>query len=119
LSKPCQASPGAEGIEELWAWSPTGARLALARVDGGSDNLFVIDPSDGSRRTVLRAGDGDLTALEWSPDGTEIAVAIGPHVELDVRQVLLLTLPRQMDELGVGADGDDLASHLREPVLLL
>ena len=74
MTRPCEATPGADGIEELWAWSPVGARLAYARVDGEDDKLFVIDPSDGSR-TLHLSGGGDRTALEWSPDGTRIAVA--------------------------------------------
>ena len=79
LTTPCDATPGADAIEELWAWSPVGARLAYARVDGETDELFVVDPSDG-RRTSLGTADGDLTALEWSPDGTRIAYADGGSV---------------------------------------
>ena len=74
LTAPCQTTPGAHGIQELWAWSPEGARLAYMRLDIPEDRLFVIDPTDGSR--ILRvSGGGDRTALEWSPDGTRIAVA--------------------------------------------
>jgi Tol biopolymer transport system component len=82
LTTPCQATPGAEFIEELWAWSPVGARLAYARVDGETDELFVIDPSDG-RRTSLGMADGNMTFLAgmaWSPDGTRIAYADGGSV---------------------------------------
>jgi Tol biopolymer transport system component len=60
-----------------------GARLAYARVDGETDELFVIDPSDGGRMSL---GTADIEprngtaasrgwALEWSPDGTRIAYA--------------------------------------------
>ena len=69
----------ADSIEELWEWSPVGARLAYARVDGETDELFVVDPSDG-HRTSLGTADGDLTALDWSPDGTRIAYADGGSV---------------------------------------
>lgn len=84
LTTPCDAPPpGAPEsdiqIEELWAWSPVGARLAIARVDGATDELFVVDPSDG-RRTSLGTADKDLTELEWSPDGTQIAYADGGSV---------------------------------------
>jgi Tol biopolymer transport system component len=83
LTTPCDAPPpsppGSDNhIEELWAWSPVGAQLAYARVDGETDELFVIDPSDG-RRTALGTAD-DLTALEWSADGTRIAYADGGSV---------------------------------------
>jgi Tol biopolymer transport system component len=68
------ATPGAKNIEELWAWSPNSARLALMRVDGEDDRLYVINPTDGSRILRLQNG-GNRTAMEWSPDGTRIAVA--------------------------------------------
>jgi hypothetical protein len=87
LTTPCDATPGADAIEEVWAWSPVGARLAYARIDGDPDELFVIDPSDG-RRTSLGTVDGRLTddqlpktsALEWSPDRTRIAYADGGSI---------------------------------------
>jgi WD40-like Beta Propeller Repeat len=79
LTTPCDATPGADAIEELWTWSPVGSRLAYARVDGETDELFVVDPSDG-RRASLGTADGDLTFLEWSPDGTRIAYADGGSV---------------------------------------
>jgi len=85
LTTPCDAPPASphrsdiQSIEEMWKWSPVGARLAIARVDGKTDELFVIDPSDG-RRTSLGTADGDLTGLEWSPDGTRIAYADGGSV---------------------------------------
>jgi Tol biopolymer transport system component len=87
LTEPCDAPPPDADpfIEELWAWSPLDARLAYARVDGATDQLFVIDPSDG-RRTSLGTANDDLTALAWSPDGTRIAYADGSSlyaVEVD------------------------------------
>jgi Tol biopolymer transport system component len=82
LTTPCDPPGSDRSIEEVWAWAPEGARLAYALIDGGTDELFVIDPSDG-RRTSLGKVDGGLTddqlpktsALEWSPDGTRIAYA--------------------------------------------
>jgi Tol biopolymer transport system component len=81
LTTPCGEPPPKSDIllEELWKWSPVGARLAYARVDGATDELFVVDPSDGGR-TSLGTADGNLTVLEWSPDGTRIAYADGDSV---------------------------------------
>ena len=79
LTRPC-GTPGSDTpIEELWEWSPVGARLAYARVDGDSDELFIIDPSDGSVTSQVTA-DRHLTALAWSPDGTRIAYTDGGFV---------------------------------------
>ena len=81
LTTPCDAPPPRSDtpVEELWKWSPVGARLAYARVDGETDELFVVDPSSG-RRTSLGTAGGDLTLLEWSPDGSRIAYAVGRSV---------------------------------------
>jgi len=85
VTTPCDTPPAytpgsaVGNIEELWKWSPVGARLAYARVDGETDELFVIDPSDG-RRTSLGTADGNMTAMAWSPDGTRIAYADGGSV---------------------------------------
>jgi Tol biopolymer transport system component len=52
----------------LWAWSSTGARLAVIH----DSTLSVVDPSTG-RTTELASTNGDVTsAPAWSPDGTRI-----------------------------------------------
>jgi Tol biopolymer transport system component len=82
VTTPCDSppSPGSDRqVEELWSWSPDGTRIAYARVDGATDELFLIDPSDG-RRTSLGTADRDVSLLEWSPDGTRIAYADGDAV---------------------------------------
>jgi hypothetical protein len=92
LTTPCEATPGADDIKEMWEWSPDSARLAFARIDGDDDRLFLIDPSDG-RRTLLVEGGGDYSGgcqrgacrgdskgLAWSPDGTRLVYAVGGSV---------------------------------------
>ncbi|HEU4355096.1 MAG TPA: hypothetical protein VFT27_05855, partial [Actinomycetota bacterium] len=58
LTTPCEEPPSAAdvAIEEMWAWSPHGDRLAYVRIDGETDELFLIDPADGTR-TSLGTGD--------------------------------------------------------------
>jgi TolB protein len=76
------AAPGAEPVE--WgaaesfsssAWSPDGARIALA---APYDGLFVIGLDDGSRTTVT-----EETAFDpsWSPDGGHLAFVHAPFQE--------------------------------------
>ena len=58
------------------------ARRCSARLCAGrrrDDELFVIDPSDGSR-TSLGTVDWTRDRLEWSPDGTRIAYSDGGSV---------------------------------------
>lgn len=58
--------------EESPAWSPDGSKIAF---EGKSDNIWVMDASDGSGQTNLtpgsaRSGDGEPS---WSPDGSRVA----------------------------------------------
>lgn len=79
-----QVAPGEPVGDELWAWSSTGAQLAVVH----ASTLMVTDPSTGetteltstagSAADVLRSG-GDVVSGEsvtsppaWSPDGTTI-----------------------------------------------
>ena len=89
LTTPCNTAPaGANNpIQEMWEWSPVGARVAYARIDGKADELIVIDPSDGSNTSLVTgniAREAPPTlpawALEWSPDSARIAYADGDAV---------------------------------------
>ena len=81
LTRPCDVPPAGpdEPIQEVWAWAPAGDRLAYARIDGTSDELFVIDATDGTRKS-LGTAEGDLAKLSWSPDGTRVAYTDGGSV---------------------------------------
>jgi hypothetical protein len=57
-----------------WAWGPAGTGIAYASGQLGDVELFVMDPSDGTRRSLGRV-DGRISALSWSPDGKRIALA--------------------------------------------
>ncbi|HEX9189180.1 MAG TPA: CARDB domain-containing protein, partial [Vicinamibacteria bacterium] len=52
-----------------YAWSPDGARLAVAQYDG---SLGLVDAATGTL-TVRETGSGLPTYLRWSPDGTNLA----------------------------------------------
>lgn len=72
LTAPCASVEPSDDFEVdgRWAWSPTGSRLAAVE----SDQLILIDPVTGDR-TELGQLPGDVTALAWSPDGTQVAYA--------------------------------------------
>ena len=59
--------------QEVWAWSPQGATLAV--YEGGDvSKLFTIDPQTGDR-TTLATPDVDVSAIAWSPDGKGVVYA--------------------------------------------
>ncbi len=119
LTTPCDAQPTSlpqsdSHFEELWTWSPVGARLAYARVDGEMDELFVVDPLDGSQ-TSLGTVVGQLTELEWSPDGTRIAYSDGGsvyQVEVDGgKRSLLSDSFDDIIEIAWSPDGSQILVH--------
>jgi WD40-like Beta Propeller Repeat len=80
MTTTCDEPPPEGGLhlEEqgvMWTWSPVGARLAYTRVAGATDELFIVDPSDGRQTSLGNVGRGPDHVLEWSPDGTRIAYA--------------------------------------------
>lgn len=95
LTAPCDAPPSrsADPVEELWVWSPAGARLAYARIDGETDELSVLDPSDGTSTSLVRGNIDspypvDSESLAWSSDGSRIAYVDGSSVySVDVEGV--------------------------------
>jgi TolB protein len=54
------------------AWSPDGSKIALARADGVSCWISVMN-ADGTNAHKLANGCPDHHGMAWSPDGTRIA----------------------------------------------
>lgn len=83
VTRPCASCHPANVV---WAWGPPGAGIAYAYryspdFDSGESELFVFDPSDGTRGSLGRV-DGRVTALSWSPDGNRIAIAAAGSLSL-------------------------------------
>jgi WD40-like Beta Propeller Repeat len=118
LTAPCdpQAGPAQPdvGPDEQWAWSPAGARLAYARVDGAQSELLLIDPTDGSQRS-LGTVPGEVGHLGWSPDGTRIAYSVGGavyQVEVDgAERSLLSDAFNGIVEVAWSPDGSQILVH--------
>jgi Tol biopolymer transport system component len=58
----------------IWAWSPAAERLAFATGRSSLAELVLFDPGTGERTSVMTVE--GISALEWSPDGTAIAIAV-------------------------------------------
>jgi Tol biopolymer transport system component len=71
------------------AWSPDGDKLAFEK-DG---DIYLIEP-DGSRLTRLTQG-RDFSALEWSPDGTEMVFS----TSVIAGQIDIYTMPSEGGEI--------------------
>ena len=69
-----------------FAPSPDGTQLLSVQVIDGGVGLFVSS-IDGSDRIMVAGPLGDLGRIEWSPDGSTIAVA---HGEPDASAILLV-----------------------------
>ena len=64
---------------ELLTWSPGGKWLTFA-ADGAAEDqkdLFIVSPQPGSRPGWLATHDIAIQAIQWSPDGQQLAVTEG------------------------------------------
>ena len=69
--------------DRLPRWSPDGRFLAFAvQQHGAAAQVCVIPVSTGGERVVVASWPGHISELEWSPDGSQIAmVARDPDAE--------------------------------------
>jgi len=59
------------------AWSPDGGKIAYARYNDGTQNLWVIDAVTGEGGPITNFEDGTrIEALDWSPDGTQLVTGM-------------------------------------------
>ncbi len=58
------------------AWTRDGSKLAYARASKESQNydILVVDPAEPSSRKLVLKGEGAVSPLDWSPDGSLILV---------------------------------------------
>lgn len=63
-------------------WSPDGTTIAFTRrADDKAKPQLAVMPSAGGEVTVLTDFDGGVEGLEWSPDGSRIAVVAVTYTE--------------------------------------
>jgi WD40 repeat protein len=58
------------------SWAPGGSRVAYSAFTDGRTRLWVVDAATGDRR-LMRSWSTDVQIdVDWSPDGTQLAVAV-------------------------------------------
>lgn len=107
LTSPCDEPDRCH--QEVWAWSSVGATLAVGEW-GNAPGVLTIDPQTGERTPI--SNDRDVTALAWSPDGSQLAYA-GSKIHIyDVatgRSTLLADAIGSVDTIAWSPDGSSLA----------
>ncbi|MCJ7755681.1 MAG: S9 family peptidase, partial [Thermoanaerobaculales bacterium] len=68
------------------SWSPDGAWVALVADRGKGPQIWLISPRGGEARPLTAVEDG-VSAFEWSPDGTQMAVAITDRQDPDRKKL--------------------------------
>jgi len=61
------------GSAQPWAWSPSGALLALGRLGRVDGKVEIRNPSKGNTLVLLEGHTRAVEAVAWSPDGTLLA----------------------------------------------
>ena len=68
------------------SWSPDGAWVAFVADRGKGPQIWLISPRGGEARPLTAVEDG-VSAFEWSPDGTQMAVAITDRQDPDRKKL--------------------------------
>lgn len=100
--------------DRLGRWSPTGNRIAfVARREDDQDDVYLIPDDGGEAVRLTRFPEGSISAIDWSPDGTMLAVAfrpIEPEWSRESKQKREdsggSTPPRVIDDMYYRLDGD-------------
>lgn len=120
-----QLTPSVRGVVGPVAWSPDGSAIVYADSDTGEgairQGVFAVDPSGQDPRTLMpdRSTFG-VYDLEWSPDGSRLAVMYHP---IDPPTAGLLTMAsdgsdvRQVAICENGEDPDGLCPTNGAPVV--
>lgn len=85
--------------EEEHQWSPDGTAIALPGTSKNTfphrtTDIFLQGYSRSDARQLTHLQNGFVYSLTWSPDGTEIAFAYGPHTS-DSMETLLYRVKRE------------------------
>jgi dipeptidyl aminopeptidase/acylaminoacyl peptidase len=75
--QPFTAGPG----DTSPRWSPDGSRLAFLRSEEGKPSQLAIIPVDGGEARVVTSFELGVEDVEWSPDGTTLAVIAVTYTE--------------------------------------
>ena len=72
-------APGGPDSEDTVAslvWSPDGTRIAYDGGDGSHGTVYSVDVATGEHTVLVPqpAGTGDITYIDWSPDGEHLAI---------------------------------------------
>lgn len=70
------------------AWAPTGSRIALVAVEGGTHSLKVVDAATGEARELV-SGAVQLTRPAWSPDADRLVYSVVEPSDCDLWSVPL------------------------------
>jgi Tol biopolymer transport system component len=91
-----------------WAWSPSAELLAFAEPREGANELVLLDPATGERTTIVTSTSW-ISALAWSPDGTQLAVTARSGIQVVVletgRSTSIAPAARSVDHMSWSPDG--------------
>lgn len=72
-----QLGPSGHGFRSP-VWSPDGSKIAVTNqtvVSSWTSEVFVLDVSTGSKKSIMYTDSGSVLAIGWSPDGNQILLA--------------------------------------------
>jgi Tol biopolymer transport system component len=86
-----QAITSGPGDAESPVWSPDGLEIAFLRRSEEASKVVVVSSTGGEERTLVSTTQVDFPGLDWSPDGSHIAL-VDKNKPTDPNSIYLLSI---------------------------
>lgn len=101
-------------VDAFPRWSPDGRKIAFVRTRDEESQVWLMSISGGEPAAVTSLPPGRITALEWSPDGTRLAIGFHKDADPSLRREKKQPTLRHITRLHYKEEGSGLLDAERD-----